>query len=65
VALLVELLIDVGNLIDEGLIVLRHEQLRTRNLACDVIRLFPCISKLRIHRLETGINLLINLGDQI
>ena len=63
--LLVELLIDVGNLINEGLIEVSHDHLRTRNLTGDVIRLLSSIGKLGIHRFEIGINLLIDLGDQI
>ena len=62
---LVELLIDVGNLIDEGLVEVRHDQLRTRNLTADVIRLQTRVYKLRIHRLEISINLKINLGHHI
>ena len=63
--LLVELLIDVGNLINEGLIEVSDDHLRTRNLTGDVIRLLSSICKLRIHRFKIGINLLIDLGDQI
>jgi hypothetical protein len=61
----VELLIDVGNLINEGLIEVSHEHLSTRNLTGDVIRLLSCIGKLRIHRFKIGINLLIDLSNQI
>jgi len=61
----VELLIDIGNLINEGLIQVSHDHLRTRNLTGDVIRLLSSIGKLRIHRFKIGINLLIDLSDQI
>ena len=32
----VELLMDVGDLINEGLIEVSHDHLRTRNITCDV-----------------------------
>lgn len=63
--LLVKLLIDVGYFINEGLIEVRHDQLCTRNLTGDVIRLVTSIGELLIHRLEIGINLLIDLGHQM
>jgi hypothetical protein len=61
----VDLLVDVCDLINEGLIEASHDHPHTRNQSGNVIRLLSSIGKLLINCFKIFINLLIDLSDQI